>query len=171
MNKVNSTKSRIFLLIGFMAAGKSFIGKKVAKELDCEYIDLDYFIEFNESASIKDIFTEKGEEYFRKVETEYFEKIIALNNYKLILSAGGGFPLKKENRILMKKVTTIFINTDLDTILTRLHSEEKTKRPLIANLDKEGIKKLYDERLVVYKAVADFTANSYNQVHDFMTNV
>ena len=171
MNKVNSYKNRIFLLTGFMASGKSFIGRKVADGLNCDFIDLDEQIEVQESSSIAEIFEEKGEEYFRILETKIFSNIISSRETLCIIAAGGGFPLKEENQILMKKVSVIFLDTDLDSILSRLSREEKGKRPLIATLDREEIKKLYKERYKIYINTADFVAKNYTEVIECINKV
>ncbi len=164
MNKVNSLKSSIFLLTGFMCSGKSYIGNKISKLLNYDFIDLDSYIEFNEKKRIKDIFIQKGEEYFRSLETDYFKKIVNQRDKKLILAVGGGFPLKEENQLLMKKFTTIFIDTDFDTILSRLTKEEKEKRPLLANSNFIETKRLYEKRLPIYRKNANYIITDINEI-------
>ncbi len=182
MNKVNSIKRSIFLLTGFMGAGKSFFGKKLSEDLGCQFVDLDNFIERNEGKSIKDIFSQKGEDYFRKIESKCFKTIIEktitfsdkeilkgsvpidCNSKILIIAAGGGFPLSQINRLLMKEVTTIFINTDFNTILSRLENIEKSKRPLLLNLNSFQIKEKFDGRLSIYKDTADYIVDNYDEV-------
>ena len=100
MNKVNSFKNRIFLLTGFMASGKTYLGRKAADKLDFDFVDLDEEIEKQESCSIHDIFKEKGEDYFRALETKVFSNLIYSRETLSIIAAGGGFPLKKENQQL-----------------------------------------------------------------------
>ena len=169
MNKVNSYKNRIFLLIGFMASGKSFIGRNAADKLKCDFVDLDEYLERVESCSIKDIILNKGEAYFRELETKHFEYLINQANKTLIIASGGGLPLKKENRNLMKKVCVVYIDTDFDCILSRLSRDEIAKRPLLKDLDSDGIKKLYKERIDIYEEVADYKAQNYNEVLEFIT--
>ena len=164
MINVNSSKNRIFLLIGFMASGKSFIGRKAADEINCDFVDLDEEIEAQESCSISEIFKEKGEDYFRNIETYCFSNLIKNCKNTLIIAAGGGFPLKEENRKLMKKTYVIFIDTNFDSILLRLNREERAKRPLLAVLDSEEIKNLYKERYKIYINTADFVAKNYAEV-------
>ena len=168
MNKVNSIKRSIFLLTGFMGAGKSYFGKLISNRLSFDYIDLDEYIERKESCSIKDMILLKGEDYFRKIESKHFESIIEQSQNNLIIASGGGLPLRVENQNLMKKVTSIFIDTDFDLILERLNNEEKSKRPLLASLGLEGIKKLYNERFYIYKRTADFTSHDFNEILDFI---
>ena len=86
MNKVNSSKNRFLLLTGFMASGKTYLGRKAAKNLECSFIDLDDYIENKESKSISRIFEEKGEEYFREKESVCFFYLIQnLKNMTIIL--------------------------------------------------------------------------------------
>ena len=156
MNKVNSFKNRIFLLTGFMASGKTYLGRIAADKLGFDFVDLDEQIEKLESCSIPDIFREKGEDYFRTLETKVFSNIFESRETVSIVAAGGGFPLKKENQQLMGKVTVIFIDTEFDIILSRLSDEGKLNRPLLKNKDEVEIKKLYEKRLNVYKSTSDY---------------
>ena len=164
MNKVNSYKNRIFLLTGFMCSGKSFLGRKAANNLDCDFVDLDEQIETQESCSVTEIFKVKGEEYFRNIETLCFAKLVKNCSKTLIIAAGGGFPLKEENQILMKKVIAIFVNTEFDIILSRLNSGEKRNRPLLKNKDENEIKILYETRLNVYKSTVDYMVTNETEL-------
>ena len=164
MNKVNSYKNRIFLLTGFMSCGKSFLGRKAADKLGCDFVDLDKLIEERESCSISEIFKKKGEEYFREIETKYFSSLIKSREDLIIIAAGGGFPLKNENQQLIKKVTVIFVDTEFDIILSRLNNEEKRNRPLLKNKDENEIKKLYEKRFNVYKSTSDYVIKNETEL-------
>ena len=72
------------VLIGYMASGKSLIGKKLAKELECAFYDLDTFIEKQEGMKISEIFSKRGEVYFRKIESIFLKQL--LKNKKMLLS-------------------------------------------------------------------------------------
>ena len=149
-----SMENGIILLTGFMAAGKTTIGKRMATEKSYSFIDLDDYIESKVHKSISDIFEEFGEEYFRKLETEAFISLLEKYKTKLVIASGGGFPLSLRNRKLMKKVHTIFINTPLEVIKNRLNSLEIAKRPMLAN-NIGALEKLYEERLPIYLETAD----------------
>jgi shikimate kinase len=71
----------------------------------------------------------------------------------------------------MKKVNVIYIETGFDCILSRLNREEIAKRPLLKDLDSDGIKKLYKERVKIYEEVADYKAQNYNEVLEFITKI
>ena len=171
MINVNSSKNRIFLLTGFMASGKSFLGRKAADKINCNFVDLDKEIEAQESCSISEIFKEKGEEYFRKIETYCFSNLIKNCNKKLIIAAGGGFPLKDENQILMKKVCVIFIDTEFGIILSRLNNEEKRNRPLLTNKNEDEIKNLYEKRLNVYKSTSDYVVSTETELINLINSL
>ena len=80
----------IICLLGYMGSGKSTLGKKLAKKMDLEFIDLDKYIELNEGKTITDIFSESGEAIFRKIEKESLS--VCLKKEKVLLSLGGGTP-------------------------------------------------------------------------------
>ena len=73
------------ILIGYMGVGKSFIGRELSKELNIEFVDLDDYIKLNEKKSINNIFAQKGEVYFRKIENKYL-KILLNQKIKYIIS-------------------------------------------------------------------------------------
>ena len=168
MFKVNSLKGRIFLLTGFMCAGKTFIGKETSKLLNISFVDLDSYIEKQQNKSINDIFNSYGEKYFRELETKCFLEVIRNNLSRTIVAVGGGFPLKEENQLLMLNNTTIYIDIDFNVILSRLNKDEKAKRPKIKNLLADDIKKVYEERLPIYKSTADYVAHNLDEVVNYI---
>ncbi len=131
-----------------MGVGKSTVGKKLAKKLKLKFIDIDKVIEKREKKTIKEIFEDNGEDYFRMV-----EKIITLEELKKINSVialgGGAFmnpSIRKEARNLS---ISFWLDLSLKTILTRLKNVKK--RPLLdpINLEK-SINKIYSERKKIY---------------------
>lgn len=120
------------VLLGYMASGKSLIGRELAKVLKMDYLDLDDFIEKNEGKSIEKIFLEKGEIFFRKIENSYLEALISSKN-NLVLSLGGGTPCFTNNLELLKnnkEITTFFLNVPVSELAKRLMSD-KENRPLV----------------------------------------
>ena len=136
---------RIFL-IGFMGCGKSTIGKKLAKTLSCKFIDLDKYIEGKTGKSIQQIFKEKGEKYFRVLETESLMEICKSDN--LVIATGGGTPCFFDNmqRILDKGIC-IYLKMEANNLAKRL-SKEKSKRPLIENLTEKYLVNFIRKKLV-----------------------
>lgn len=118
-----------------MASGKSTIGKLLAKNLGYDFADLDNYIENAEERTIKEIFSESGEIYFRKKETYYLNEIINSKS-SLVLSLGGGTPCYANNMDVIngaENTTSIYLKASIDTIKNRL-TNGKAKRPLIAHL-------------------------------------
>lgn len=125
----------IVVLMGYMASGKSVIGKKLSQMLRYNYMDLDQFIETKENATITQIFETKGEIYFRKKETEYLLHIIKTKD-DLVLALGGGTPCYANNietLLNTKNCATVYLKTPLNVLVDRLE-KEKAKRPLIAHI-------------------------------------
>lgn len=125
----------IVVLIGYMASGKSTIGKMLAEKLNYDFIDLDDYIETSENKQVSDIFKTKGEIYFRKQETHYLKELLQSKN-NIVLSLGGGTPCFGDNMdiILNSNAKSIYLRTSIDTLVERLKTE-KSKRPLIAHIE------------------------------------
>jgi shikimate kinase len=144
------------VLTGYMGSGKTSVGKHLSMTLGLTLKDLDHEIELIENRPVHQIFSEKGEIYFRKKEAEVLQTILD-SDEKLILSTGGGTPCYGSNMkdlLEHKNVITFYLNTPLDTLVRRL-SNEKVKRPLIEHLKseedlKEFIGKHLFERIPFY---------------------
>lgn len=147
------------VLLGYMASGKSLIGRELAKVLKMDYLDLDDFIEKNEGKSIEKIFLEKGEIFFRKIENSYLQALISSKN-NLVLSLGGGTPCFTNNLELLKnnkEITTFFLNVPVSELAKRLMSD-KENRPLVKYVSNETdmlefVGKHLFERLPFYNQV------------------
>lgn len=145
------------VLLGYMASGKSSIGKKISKSLQTEFIDLDDYIIEKENRSIADVFAKKGEIYFRKIEHQYLKEILEQKT-NFILSLGGGTPCYAGNMELIKKsnTTSIYLRGNVPTMVKRL-IKKKVKRPLIASLGDDKIpefvaKHLFERRFFYEQA-------------------
>ena len=128
------------VLLGYMASGKTSVGRLLAKNLGYSFIDLDDVIVENEKSSIQDIFKLKGEIYFRKKESYYLKKVLE-NKDKMVLSLGGGTPCYANNINLLKgskNITTIYLKSSIKTIVKRLKNE-KQARPLVSHIETEAL--------------------------------
>lgn len=126
----------IIVLIGYMASGKTSIGKKLAEKLDYSFLDLDDFIEEKENMSVSDIFKARGEIYFRKQEANHL-KVILTSKTNTILAVGGGTPCYSGNMDVIlsaKNVECIYLKASLSTLSNKLILK-KAKRPLIAHIE------------------------------------
>lgn len=122
------------VLMGYMASGKSTVGKLLARQLGADFIDLDDYIEAHEKKTIKTIFLEKGEIYFRKLEYEMLSKALD-ENPSMVLSTGGGTPCYGNNMqtILEKADHSIYLQLPISELVDRI-SKEKEQRPLVRNI-------------------------------------
>ena len=143
------------VLMGYMGSGKSTIGKKLSNDFKLTFIDLDRYIEQREQLSIKDIFENKGEIYFRIKEAAYLKEVLATkSNY--VLSLGGGTPCYGVNMDLIKQSSALscYLKATIPTLVARLKSA-KEQRPLLAGLNNEQfieyVGKHLFERAVFYE--------------------
>lgn len=165
---------KIFL-IGFMGVGKTHWGQLLAKQLGYSFIDLDQ--EISDTAggrSITQIFEEKGEEYFRQLESSCLDRCI-MSATPLVLACGGGAPCFLNNMERMKKAgKVIWLQAAVEELLPRLLAEQE-KRPLIRELPAEElrfyiIKKMGDRQLFYREAdikVAESALTEQNLIKSF----
>lgn len=143
------------ILIGFMASGKTTVGKMLSKKLNMNFLDTDALIEKAEGLSIKYMFENYGEFYFREKEKTLTEKLLSVKN--TVISTGGGTVISAENAANLKQIgTVIFLDTPLNGIEKRL--KDAPDRPL--NRDLSGVRQLYAERYNVYLNLANCIINS-----------
>ena len=144
-------------LIGFMATGKTTIGKALVIYLGEEYkfIETDQLIIQKTGKSISSIFTEEGEEKFREYESDVCEKVSKLN--KVVISCGGGIVLNKKNvESLKKNCHIILLRASPKEIYERIIKNGKTSRPVINIKDsKREIKEILKFRKRYYKEAAE----------------
>ena len=142
------------VLIGFMGVGKGSIAREIVRMSDYIAIDTDDIIESMENRTIKKVFEDSGEKYFRKLEKQIAIWLESSVNNTLI-STGGGF-YKQKN---LKKIGTIvLLDSPFDKIINRIKAHPNAikklkKRPLLGDLKKA--KELYDQRRPEYLDVAD----------------
>ena len=149
-------------IIGFMAAGKSSLAKELANNLNYKLLDTDDYIAKQESMTIREIFSKKGEQYFREQEHKTLQHAQNLTNTVVAIGAGAVGYFK--NFCLLSKVENIFfLDTPLSIIAMRL--EAQNERPLYDD-DWEN---RYYMRLALYKQLG-ITINSYNKSNLDLTN-
>jgi len=136
------------VLTGFMASGKSSVGKSLAQKLNIEFIDTDNLIEQNLNKKITDIFKENGEQYFRQQETKVIEELSDLTS--CIISCGGGVVLNKYNIELLRK-NGIIINLYASAQEVYKRISNNKDRPLLQNTTIEKIQSLMDYRKPFYE--------------------
>jgi shikimate kinase len=128
-----------------MGCGKSTLGKRLAKHLNLQFVDMDHYIEMRNHKTVPQIFAEEGEAEFRKKERKALEELADFSD--IVIATGGGAPCFFDNIELMNSSgTTIYMNIDPAILADRLlHS--KTERPLIKGKSKEELTSFIDEML------------------------
>jgi len=148
------------VLLGYMASGKTTIGKKLAKKLQIPFIDLDDYISEKENLSISELFKIKGEIYFRKIETQFLEELLKKEG-QFVLALGGGTPCYGKNMEIVNKYgTSFYLKSSLqNTFKTLSKAENKETRPLISSISTENLKEFIAkhlfERSIFYEQAAN----------------
>lgn len=141
-------------LVGFMAAGKTTVGRALAKELGWPFTDVDQQIELESGRTITNIFLEDGEAVFREIETEIIRKHVATieaGNPRVLALGGGAFVQPRNWELIQNNGVAVWLDCALDIVRNRLGEDET--RPLAA--DPEKLIELYEDRRPLY-ARADF---------------
>ncbi len=145
------TSKRNIVLIGMPSSGKTTLGKALAKELNFDFVDTDDLITKKEKMEITEIFAQKGEEEFRKIESEVIKEISSLQGS--VIATGGGAVLNSRNTELLKENgVLIFLDRNIENLITT------DSRPLSSN--KADLQKRYNERYNIYRQSADFIINA-----------
>jgi len=125
------------ILVGMPGSGKSTVGKQLSSRLNLPLIDLDTEIERAAGQEIKTIFAEKGEDYFRALESQTLQRVLSSND-AFILATGGGAPCFHNGmEIINQHGISIFLDVPTDELVARVVSDNS--RPLLAAADKEEL--------------------------------
>ena len=152
-------------LIGFMGSGKTTFGKKLAAKLKTEFIDLDEVVVNNYHVTgINELIETKGMDFFRQAESEVLKGLTITN---AVVSTGGGTPCYFDNLSWMKnRGVVVFLQLDEGIIFSRLKTTNLEERPLLKDLDDEGLKAFIHEKLeerMPFYNQADITFNPVRQ--------
>lgn len=147
-NCCKALRTNIYL-IGMPGSGKTTVGQQLAIALKKPFFDLDHLIEENEQEKIADIFNQQGEDYFRDIEKNMLEKIIA-NNNNIVLSTGGGTPCFHSNLTsMLKSGVVVYLKYPVPVLIKRLAGN--TERPLLTGDFEKKMQDLYKKRKPVYE--------------------
>ena len=151
-NKVGKFDYNI-VLIGFMGTGKSTVSFYLKKNFGMEVVEMDQIISERQGMNISDIFKTYGEEYFRDLETDLLIEMQSRKN--VVISCGGGVPMRERNVVEMKKNgKVVLLTAKPETILERVKNDHG--RPLLeGNKNVEFIAELMEKRREKYEAAAD----------------
>ncbi len=153
------------ILVGMPGCGKSTIGKLLAEKLEYEFCDLDDYIIEKENMSIEEMF-EKGEEYFRDIESEAVRDACSFE--RTVISTGGGVVTREENiKNLKENGFIIFLDRPIENIIADVETDS---RPLL----KDGIDKLYDlleDRYEIYRSACNIDIINDSDVTDLVDRI
>ena len=152
------TESENIYLVGLMGAGKTTIGRQLAKALAVPFYDSDKAIEERTGVDIPTIFEFEGEEGFRDREQKMIQQLTMMNG--IVLATGGGAILREENRQLLKaNGFIVYLQSSFERTLERTRRD--TQRPLLrTDNPRERIESLFIQREPLYLACADFKVNT-----------
>ena len=144
-----------------MGAGKTTIGKLLAKQLGKVFYDTDQEIEKRTGVKVAVIFELEGEAGFRKRETAIIQELTGLSN--IIMATGGGAILAEENRqMLIANGTVVYLRANVNELWYRMRNDKH--RPLLQNVDiRAKLEQLYAERNPLYTETANFIFDTGNQ--------
>ncbi len=155
--KGGRTVFRGVVLVGFMGAGKSSVGKALAERLDAEFVDVDERVERSAGRSVGEIFAAEGEKAFRGMEKAAIREALSLSGR--VVAVGGGAFLDVENRRMLKAYAPVaFLDVSLGSVIARLSGDRS--RPLFPGEKEEGkLRDLMERRRPAYQE-ADFTVST-----------
>ena len=162
------------LLVGFMAAGKTTLGKALANDLGLQFVDLDHYIENRYHCTVAQLFAERGEEAFRQIERNMLHEVAEFED--IVISTGGGTPCFFDNMDYMNaQGITVFLEASPEVIYTRL-TIARVQRPLVkgktADELRQYITEMLERRAPYYtRATHTFNANHLEDSRQVETSV
>ncbi len=152
---------RHIFLVGMPGSGKSALGRRVAMKLQIPYLDTDTYLTERTGMNTAQLYETYGEQAFRDGETRLLQDLI--NATPGMISTGGGVALREENRRIMKDHGYIvLIDRPIDDIIMDIRAE---KRPFLAQKGRDEIERIYQERMPVYRSVADAVLDNGSGFH------
>jgi len=152
-------------LIGMPGSGKSTIGKLLSEKLKYSFYDTDQEIEKREKNKIQNIFSIKGEDYFRSVETQVFNELV--EKKKIVISTGGGLILNNLEKL--KLSFNIYLYCNIDVLIQR--ASRNNLRPLLSQNTPLQMTNLFNERKDIYIKIADVTINATDNQNVTITEI
>lgn len=159
------------VLIGFMGSGKTTVGKSLEEKTDMTFVDTDELIEAYEGCKISEVFADKGEAYFRRLENETLKNLLESADDKII-STGGGIITNQDNIPLLKQLGKVYyLKIKPETVVKRLEGDKT--RPLLMGENKlVKVEQLMSGRKELYEMAADKTIDtdylSVNEIVDII---
>jgi shikimate kinase len=157
-------RGNAIVLVGFMGAGKSSVGRTLARVTGLPRFDTDEMIAAHFGLTVAEIFKKHGEEEFREAETEALRELAGKG--AAIVVTGGGMVLRPENRRLLRELgPVIHLWADEETLFTRI--SRRSTRPLLRTENPRAtVVELLQKRLPLYREVADAEVDTTRLSHD-----
>src|SRR5215510_9452392 len=158
--------TRSIVLIGMPGCGKSALGRRLAPRLALPFVDVDEEIERAAGKSIKEIFAEHGEAYFRDGERKVIARLLASGLQ--VMATGGGALLNEETRANIRRSgVSVWVKADVALLVRRV--TKRNSRPLFDGRNAETVvRDLMQARYPIYQAVADITVESRDVPHEII---
>ncbi len=155
----NEGADRPVILIGFMGAGKSTVGRWLSRRLSWRFLDTDAMIEARAGMTVSRIFETRGEDAFRETESAVIGELARLRG-PAIVSTGGGVPLREDNRRVLRNIGyVVYLRVRPETVCRRLARDRS--RPLLQGCDRnEKVTALLSARDPVYTETAHLTVDT-----------
>jgi shikimate kinase len=156
--------ARSIVLIGMPGCGKSALGRRLAPRLELSFVDVDEEIERAAGKSIKEIFADHGEAYFRDGERRVIARLLASGPQ--VMATGGGALLNEETRANIRRSgISVWVKADAPLLVRRV--AKRNTRPLFEGRDAEAVvRDLMQARYPIYAAVADLVVESRDVPHE-----
>lgn len=149
------------ILIGFMGAGKTTVGRLLSQETGMDHIDFDDKIVEEIGMSIQEYFDLHGEDAFRERETAVLKRYLDHNQ---VVSTGGGIVMRPENRELLKQMApVVYLKTKPESFISRLKQDHTTVRPLVVSKSAEEIQEVFEPRIPFYEESASIIIETDNR--------
>ena len=145
-------------LIGFMGAGKTSVSQALGRMLHRDVVEMDQRIAKDEGMAITDIFAQKGEPYFRSLETALLESFSQTS--PCVVSCGGGVPMREENVAAMRRCGKVVLLTARPEVILQRVRDDHSRPLLEGHKDVPYITALMEQRRPKYEAAADITVDT-----------
>jgi shikimate kinase len=154
--------SLTIVLVGLMGSGKTTVGKRVARLLNCEFIDLDDVVSKSHGTSVREIFSQHGEEAFRDYESVALAETLSNRSSSLVLATGGGAVIRQSNREIISASAdhVVWLDARVDDLVNRTQSN--SGRPLLDGDPRAVLDALMDARRAWYESVATMKVDTQN---------
>lgn len=164
---MNNHRRKLIYLIGFMGAGKSSVGLVLAEQMGWPFVDLDTIIEAGQGATIRQIFEQAGEPFFRNIEHAALVEVI--RKEPAVIALGGGTFVQRPNFELVRQTggATIWLDCPIEELWQRCSTMDN--RPLFR--DRESFFKLYEQRLPYYRQAEFRIASGGRSPEDIVQDI